>query len=857
MGTHFTEYDFSSIESHWQNYWETNKTFKAIDFEEKPKYYILDMFPYPSGTGLHIGHPEGYTASDILARYKKACGYNVLHPMGWDAFGLPAEQHAIATGTPPEKNTLENIATFRRQIKQLGFAIDWEREISTTDPNYYKWTQWIFLQLFKHGLAYVEEKPVWWCPALNTVLANEEVIEGRSERGNHPVERRNLRQWVLRITAYAEQLLKGLEELDWPVSTKRLQTNWIGRSEGVNIVFPIEAHPDQTLTVFTTRADTLFGATYMVIAPEHPLLTKITKPEKRDAVNAYLEKVMRKSDLERTDLAKEKSGIFTGSFAVNPISGVRIPIWVADYVLISYGTGAIMAVPAHDERDYDFAKTFALPITPVIEGNNEPLPFCGKGVLINSGAFSGLSSEEGKEKITEELIKKGRGKNTINYKLRDWLFSRQRYWGEPIPIVWINESSFQILRQCHNSPLHQFLPEKPVFYEKEGKRLFAVPLPEEALPLKLPPLDRYLPSEKAESPLAKAKKWCDIYLHLTTGKTLPGYCNPPLSPMWVEANRETNTMPQWAGSCWYFLRYTDPHNSKELISSKLEAYWKKPDLYIGGAEHAVLHLLYARFWHLFLHDIGVVSEREPFKRLFHQGIILGEDGQKMSKSRGNTVNPETIVATYGADALRLFEMFLGPLEDTKPWNTKGIEGVSRFLRKIWRGFLDEGQKASKITHADMENAKTESLLHETIKKVTEDIEKLAFNTAISQMMIFINHLTKIETFTHKTACTFLQLLAPFAPHFAEELWKRLGKKPSIVHAPWPTYDENKLIKEENTLVFQINGKVRGEASVAITISKEEAIALAKKHPRILAHLQDKTIVREIYLPGKILNLVVR
>lgn len=871
MATNTQEYDFSKIEPHWQSFWGKNKTFKAIDFDSRPRYYVLDMFPYPSGAGLHIGHPEGYTASDILGRYKKACGYNVLHPMGWDAFGLPAEQHAITTGTHPAINTQTNIDRFREQIKSLGFAIDWDREINTTDPEYYRWTQWIFLQLFKHGLAYVDERPVWWCPALGTVLANEEVIEGRSERGNHPVERRNLRQWVLRITAYADKLQEALETIDWPDSTKRQQIAWIGRSEGAEIHFSLENDASEYLTVFTTRPDTLFGVSFMAIAPEHPLLNKIVSQDHKAEIDAYIQQAKSKSDLERTDLAKNKTGVFTGGYVLHPFTNVKIPVWVADYVLMSYGTGAIMGVPAHDERDHEFALKYHLTITPVIEdllNKDAQYPYSSLSdnskvaKIINSGEFNNLSPKAALKAITEALQKRNQGKPSVNYKLRDWLFSRQRYWGEPFPITWVDEKAYQKLKELKNSPLYEFLPKEPVTYKQDSENWYAIPMLSKQLPLILPEVQNYLPSETGESPLVHAKDWLNVWLNLDSGEVIEGRMNDSSAPnqtgTWVKGMRETNTMPQWAGSCWYYLRYLDPHNSQQLADPKLLEYWGMPDFYIGGAEHAVLHLLYARFWHKFLYDIGILKTPEPFKRLFHQGLILGEDGHKMSKSRGNTVNPDDIVKEYGADALRCFEMFLGPLEDMKPWNTNGIEGLSRFLKKVWREYITgDGKLNPKIIQSSEENQETLALLHQTIKKVTEDIEALSFNTAISQMMIFINHLQKAEKFSFETATVFLQLLAPFAPHMAEELWERLGHQPSITEKAWPKYDPANLVQNEVNIALLVNGKVRAEVCVSKDAEQEYVLSLAKSHERMKPFLDGKQIIREIYVPGKILNIVVK
>ena len=846
------KYDFLAIEKRWQEYWEREKTFRAEDDSEKPKYYALDMFPYPSGAGLHIGHPEGYVASDILARYKKACGFNVLHPMGWDAFGLPAEQYAIKTGTHPSETTRANVENFRRQIKSIGFAIDWEREINTTDPGYYKWTQWIFLRLFKAGLAYVDEKPVWWCPELRAVLANEEVVDGKSEVGSHPVERRNLRQVVLRITAYAEKLLAGLDELDWPDSTKRQQKAWIGRSEGAEVRFAVDGLEEE-LEVYTTRPDTLFGATYMVVAPEHPLLGKLVSPEKADEVKAYVEAAAKKSDLDRTDLAKDKSGVFTGSYCINPVNGEKVPVWVADYVLITYGTGAIMAVPAHDERDHEFAEKFGIPIIQVIQDGDEEeeLPYVGEGKMVNSGQYDGMDSKDFQRAITAELENKGQGKAAVNYKLRDWIFSRQRYWGEPIPLVWVSKEDYEKAK-ASEGPVNDLLPEDTVTTEREGVTLYALAVPDSELPLQLPEVENYQPSGTGESPLATIPEWLEVYFDLNTGKTVSRVEGKPDGD-WVEATRETNTMPQWAGSCWYHLRYLDPNNPDHLVAPEKEAYWGGPDFYIGGAEHAVLHLLYARFWHRFLHDEGVLAHPEPYKRLFHQGLILGEDGHKMSKSVGNVVNPDVVIQAYGADSLRLFEMFLGPLEAVKPWSEKGIEGVNRFLRKVWREFSND----SKVRDGEETNADTLRVLHETIKKVTGDIDNLRFNTAISQMMILMNHLQKVESYSNETARTLLQLLAPFAPHLAEELWERLGGEASIANHPWPVTREELLVSEEILIVFQVNGKLRGEAQFPKDVDQDTVIAAAKDHPKVQSFIDGKEIVREIYVPGKLVNIAVK
>ncbi len=856
MATQCKEYNFLEIEPHWQSFWEENHTARADQTSAKPKYYVLDMFPYPSGAGLHIGHPEGYTATDIIARYKRAKGFNVLHPIGWDAFGLPAEQHAVKTGTHPASNTRNNIVNFKRQIKALGFSYDWEREVDTTDPKYFRWTQWIFLQLFRRGLAYVDERPVWWCPELRTVLANEEVVDGKSEVGGFPVERRNLRQWVLRITAYAERLLADLKDVDWPESTKRMQEAWIGRSEGAEILFELENKALGPLKIFTTRPDTLFGCTYMVLAPEHPLVDALTAPEQTAAVAAYRQKAAGKSDLERTDLAKDKSGVFTGSFAINPVNGQRVPVWIADYVLMGYGTGAIMAVPAHDERDYEFAQQFSLPIPRVIAGpgGDEKLPYVGDGTLINSPGYDGLAWPEAKKKITAELAARGVGKATVNYKLRDWLFSRQRYWGEPFPIVWVSEADYR-----KAATLRQDLPAQPVTFSENGATLYALPLPDAALPLTLPDVQSYLPSGNGESPLANETAWLEIWLDVQTGAVVPATAAKPDGDSWVRGRRETNTMPQWAGSCWYYLRFTDPANSAAFASPEALKYWGVPDLYVGGAEHAVLHLLYARFWHKVLFDLGVVPQVEPFTKLFHQGIILGEDGEKMSKARGNGVSPDTIIASHGTDTLRLYLMFLGPLEAMKPWSMQQIEGVHRFLHKIWRECLTvEGAVNPKIAAdpAFADSPEFTKLLHETIKKVGDDIEGLRFNTAISSMMIFSNALQKAPQVSRAAVLTFLQLLAPFAPHLAEELWARLGGGGSIQRAPWPAYDPARLVTTDVKLVFQVNGKHRGDQLVPVGLPQEAAVALAQANPKVAPHLIGKSVVRVIYVPGKILNLVV-
>ncbi len=856
MATKCIDYNFHEIEPHWQSFWEENHSFRAEHNSSKPKYYVLDMFPYPSGAGLHIGHPEGYTATDIIARYKRAKGFNVLHPIGWDAFGLPAEQHAVKTGTHPATNTAANIVNFKRQIKALGFSYDWDREFATTDPKYFKWTQWIFLQLFRRGLAYVDERPVWWCPELRTVLANEEIVDGRSEVGGFPVERRNLRQWVLRITAYAERLLADLKTVDWPESTKKMQEAWIGRSEGAELLFKLENPGLGDLKVFTTRPDTLFGCTYMVVAPEHPLVDALTTPAQKAEVEAYQKKTAGKSDLERTDLAKDKSGVFSGSFAINPVNGNRVPVWIADYVLMGYGTGAIMAVPAHDERDHEFAVRYSLPIVRVIEAADgaPKLPYSGDGNLINSPGYDGLAWQDAKKKITADLADRGVGKVTTNYKLRDWLFSRQRYWGEPFPIVWVSEPDYQRAAASLKN-----LPAPVSYVGVDGKMLYALPVSEAALPLELPEVQSYLPSGTGESPLANVSDWLEIWFDYETGSSVPASQPRPAGDRWLRARRETNTMPQWAGSCWYYLRFMDPTNATAIASPEAMRYWGPVDLYVGGAEHAVLHLFYARFWHKVLFDLGVVPETEPFTKLFHQGIILGEDGEKMSKSRGNVVSPDAIIASHGTDTLRLYLMFLGPLEAMKPWSMQQIEGVHRFLQKVWRECIGpDGAPNPRISANASESAELIKLRHETIKKVGDDIDGMRFNTAISQMMIFANALQKEPAINRATMLTFLQLLAPFAPHLADELWSRLGASAggtSILEAAWPSFDPSKLTSNEVKLVFQVNGKHRGDQLVPIGLSQDEAVRIATNHLRVGPHLSGKTLKRVIFVPGKILNLV--
>ena len=889
-------YPFDDIEPRWQRTWDEHETFRTPGpgdpgFDpSKPKHYVLDMFPYPSGAGLHVGHPEGYTATDIVARAKRMQGYNVLHPIGWDAFGLPAEQYAIETGTHPRDTTQENITRFREQLKMLGFSYDWSREVNTTDPKYYRWTQWIFLKLYERGLAYQAEVPVNWCPALGTVLANEEVVDGKSERGGHPVVRKPMRQWMLKITDYAERLLAGLDDLDWSDSLKEMQRNWIGRSEGAEVEFPVFGHAEARIRVFTTRPDTLFGATFMVLAPEHPLVDGITTDEHRAAVDAYREAAARKSDLERMELQKDKTGVFTGAHAVNPATGNKIPVWVADYVLATYGTGAIMAVPGQDQRDWDFAETYGLPIVRTVQPPDgfDGQAYTGDGPAINSDSsgraianiaergvnLNGLGVEEAKARMIDWLEDEGVGRRRVNYKLRDWLFSRQRYWGEPFPVVFVRE---------------------------EDGTLRPEPLPDDALPVTLPEVESYQPSGTGESPLATIPEWVN-----TTFEGEP-------------AVRETNTMPQWAGSCWYYLRYLDPHNDARLVDPEKERYWMPVDLYVGGAEHAVLHLLYARFWHKVLFDAGVVSTEEPFQRLVNQGMILGEmeftgyrdaDGRrlsadeaavdaagngalptieavkvpedevekhgdhfvlradpairvdarahKMSKSRGNVVNPDDVVRQFGADSLRLYEMFMGPLEQTKPWSTSGVEGVHRFLARVWRlatasTLTDPSTGSGQAAEPSRDQLRA---LHTAIKKVTEDIDGLRFNTAIAAMMEFVNAANKWESVPKSVLADFVLLLAPFAPHLGEELWHRLGHAESLTYAPWPEYDEAYLKEDEVEIAVQVMGKLRGTVRVPADASKEEVLAAARAEENVARYLAEATVRKEIVVPGRLVNFVV-
>jgi leucyl-tRNA synthetase len=800
-------YNHKEIEKKWQKYWAKKNEFNTHDQPDKPKFYALDMFPYPSGQGLHVGHPEGYTATDILSRFKRSQGFNVLHPMGWDAFGLPAEQYALDTGNDPAEFTKKNIETFRRQINSLGFSYDWNREINTTDPEYYKWTQWIFTKLYEKGLAYEAEVPVNWVPELGTVIANEEVIDGKSERGGYDVIRKPMRQWMLKITAYADRLLDDLEEVDWPESIKEMQRNWIGRSVGANVTFKV-AGSDAAFTVFTTRPDTLFGATYTVLAPEHELVQAITTPEQKAAVEAYVAETAKKSDLNRTDLSKEKTGVFTGAYAINPANGKEVPIWIADYVLASYGTGAIMAVPAHDERDHEFAKAFGLEIIPVLAGGDvDEAAYTEDGPHINSEFLDGLDKEAAIEKMNHWLEEQGVGKKEISYRLRDWLFSRQRYWGEPIPII----------------------------HWEDGT---TTTLPEEQLPLRLPKTDNIKPSGTGESPLANVSEWVNV-VDPETG---------------MKGRRETNTMPQWAGSSWYFLRFIDPHNKNSLADYEKLKRWLPVDIYIGGAEHAVLHLLYARFWHKFLYDLGVVPTKEPFEKLFNQGMILGENNEKMSKSRGNVVNPDDVIEQYGADTLRLYEMFMGPLDASIAWNENGLEGSRKFLDRVWRLIVDEnGKMRDRIT--TLNDGKLSKVYNQTVKKVTEDFEQLHFNTAISQLMVFVNEAYKADALPYEYVAGFVQLLAPIAPHIGEELWSILGNEEGISYVPWPTYDESALVEDEIEVVFQVNGKVRAKANVPADADKAMLEELAQSNELVKEQLNGKTIRKIIVVPNKLVNIV--
>ena len=816
------KYPFETIEPKWQKFWADNKTFRAVEDPAIPKEkrrYVLDMFPYPSGEGLHLGHPEGYSATDIYCRYLRMNGYNVLHPMGFDAFGLPAENYAIKTGTHPAHTTAANVERFRTQLKSLGFSYDWDREVDTSGDVYYRWTQWIFLKLFEKGLAYEAESPINWCPSCKTGLANEEVKDGLCERCGEKVSRKRIRQWILKITAYAERLLADLDGLDWPEPVKLMQRNWIGRSEGADVSFKVDGC-DDSIKVYTTRPDTLFGATYMVLSPEHPLVEKLTTANQKQSVSEYINAAARKSDLERTDLAKEKTGVWSGAYAINPVNEKKIPVWIADYVLISYGTGAIMAVPAHDERDWDFAKAFGLPIIQVVteksgmsngglksgESGTEPAK-CSTtdGFSINSGEFSGLPTNEAKERITAWLEEKGIGSKAINYKLRDWIFSRQRYWGEPIPVV-----------HCDTCGI--------------------VPLTESDLPLRLPDVKSYTPTGTGESPLAGIDQWVNTVCPQCGGK----------------ARRETNTMPQWAGSCWYYLRYLDPLNTSAFASQDKINYWMPVDLYVGGAEHAVLHLLYSRFWHKVLYDFGLVNTTEPFQRLINQGMILGEDGQKMSKSRGNVINPDDIIRNYGADAMRMYEMFMGPLEVSKPWITAGLIGVSRFLERIW----SIGSKEIKNGYSD-DNQPLKKILHRTIKKVTEDTSKLNFNTAISAMMIYSNELVKLNTIPRDMWEPLVIMLSAYAPHLGEELWEKLGHNESISACSWPAFDESLTHDDEVTVVVQINGKIRDKFTAAAGTSEDQLEKTALALPGVIKWIEAHVIAKKIIVPDKLVNIVLK
>ena len=796
-------YNFKEIEKKWQDKWDEEKTFKtdAWDFS-KPKFYALDMFPYPSGQGLHVGHPEGYTATDIISRMRRMQGYNVLHPMGWDAFGLPAEQYAIKTGNHPEKFTKKNIETFKKQLKMLGFSFDWDREISTCDPSYYKWTQWIFKQLYNDGLAELIEMPVNWCEGLGCVLSNDEVINGKSERGGFPVVRKNMKQWVMDIQDYAEILLSGLDDLDWPESTKEIQRNWIGKSVGAEVTFKV-ANSDKQFTVFTTRPDTLFGATYCVLSPEHELVDVLTTPEFKQAVEEYKAMAAAKSDLERTELNKEKTGVFIGAYAINPVNNKEIPIWISDYVLSTYGTGAIMAVPAHDERDYEFATKFGIDIIPVLEGGDiSKEAFTGDGIHINSEFLNGLGKQEAIDKMVSWLEENKIGTKKINYKLREWIFARQRYWGEPIPIVFTADNKIHVLA-------------------------------DEDLPLVLPELEDYAPSKTGASPLDKATDWVNT--------TFDGQ----------HARRETSTMPGSAGSSWYFLRYIDPHNDKEIADPELLKHWMPVDLYVGGPEHAVGHLLYSRFWNNYLYNKGIVFTKEPFHKLRHQGMILGTNGEKMSKSKGNVINPDDMVREYGADALRLYEMFMGPIDAAKPWDITGIEGTKKFLDRIWRLYVESDKVSNKP------NANLDKIYNYTVKKITNDYENMYFNTAISQMMIFINTVYKEDSLPVEYAAGFLKLLNPVALHITEELWNKLGHEHTIAYEKWPEYDETKIVEDEVEIPVQINGKVKATISVPVDLTEAEIKEIVHKNENISNLTNGKTIVKEIYVKNKIYNIVVK
>lgn len=803
-------YDHKAIEKKWQRYWKQHKTFKATLDKDQKKYYALDMFPYPSGQGLHVGHPEGYTATDVMSRLKRMQGFNVLHPMGWDAFGLPAEQYALKTGHNPANFTNQNVDHFRDQIQSLGFSYDWDREVNTTDPNYYKWTQWIFEQLYKKGLAYEDEIMVNWAPDFmgGTVVANEEVVDGKTERGGYPVYRVPMRQWVLKITAYADRLIDDLDLVDWPESVKEMQRNWIGRSEGASVKFQVVGHDGVEIEVFTTRADTLFGASYVVLAPENELVDQLTTPEQKTAVDAYKEEASRRSDLERTELSKEKTGVFTGAYVINPVNGEQLPIWTADYVLNSYGTGAVMAVPSGDQRDFEFATKFNLPITPVVEGFNGEEAYTEDGAHVNSGFLDGLNIKEAKAKMVEWLEEHDCGGKKVNYRLRDWIFSRQRYWGEPIPVIHWDDGTTSLV-------------------------------PEDELPLRLPETDNIEPSGTGESPLANIEDWVNVYDE--NGR---------------HGKRETNTMPQWAGSSWYWLRYTDPNNDKEFASKEALDYWSPVDLYVGGAEHAVLHLLYARFWHKVLYDLGLVPTKEPFMKLVNQGMILGSNHEKMSKSKGNVVNPDDIVDQYGADTLRLYEMFMGPLEESVPWDEKGLHGANKWAQRVWRLLMDDNNHLRDRV-STYNDGKLTKVYNQTVKKVTDDFERMHFNTAISQLMVFVNEAYKADVLPVEYMEGFVKMIAPLMPHLAEELWSQFNESETITYQPWPTYDEKALVEDEVEMIVQVNGKVRAKIKMAKDADNKdvEDAALANEH--VHSFVDGKNVKKVIVIPNRIVNIVVK
>ncbi|MRI08184.1 leucine--tRNA ligase [Limosilactobacillus reuteri] len=804
-------YDHKTIEKKWQKFWKKNETFKADLNKDQKKYYALDMFPYPSGQGLHVGHPEGYTATDVMSRMKRMQGFNVLHPMGWDAFGLPAEQYALKTGHNPKDFTNKNIDHFRDQIQSLGFSYDWDREVNTTDPKFYKWTQWIFEQLYKKGLAYESEIMVNWAPDFmgGTVVANEEVEDGKTKRGGYPVYRKPMRQWVLKITAYADRLIDDLDLVDWPESVKEMQRNWIGRSEGASVFFPVVGDEDTKIEVFTTRADTLFGASYVVLAPEQELVDQLTTPEHKAEVEKYKEEASRRSDLERTDLNKDKTGVFTGSYVINPVNGEKLPIWISDYVLASYGTGAVMAVPSGDQRDYDFATKFDLPIKPVIEGADvSEGAFDGDGKHINSGFLDGLNIADAKQKMIDWLEEHDAGHKKVNYRLRDWIFSRQRYWGEPIPVIHWDDGTTSLV-------------------------------PEDELPLELPKTDNIEPSGTGESPLANVEDWVNVYDE--NGR---------------HGLRETNTMPQWAGSSWYWLRYTDPHNDEEFASKEALDYWSPVDLYVGGAEHAVLHLLYARFWHKVLYDLGLVPTKEPFMKLVNQGMILGSNHEKMSKSKGNVVNPDDIVDQYGADTLRLYEMFMGPLEESVPWDEKGLHGANKWVQRVWRLLMDDNNHLRDRV-STFNDGKLTKVYNQTVKKVTEDYERMHFNTAISQLMVFVNEAYKADDLPVEYMKGFVKMIAPIMPHMAEELWSQFGESDTITYQPWPTYDPKALVEDEIEMIVQVNGKVRAKIKMAKDTDRDEAQQLALANEHVKKFTDGKDIKKVIVVPNKIVNIVAK